>query len=185
MKTTTDNRRHEAPGKPELHMTRSEQAPGYQVEYLQPVADDDAVIAQAIAIVESRMKEPGAAVDKPDSAKACFFLELAEEPAEVFAVMFLDNRHRVISLKRMFYGTIDGASIHPREVVRAAINENAAAVILAHNHPSGLAEPSQADIRITKRLSEALALIDCQVLDHFVIGDKCTSCVSFAERGLI
>ena len=69
--------------------------------------------------------------------------------------------------------------------MRAAINENAAAVILAHNHPSGLAEPSQADIRITKRLSEALALIDCRVLDHFVIGDNCNSCVSFAERGLL
>lgn len=101
---------------------------------------------------------------------------------EVFACLFLDNRHRVISFEKMFYGTIDSASVYPREVVRLALKNNAAAVILTHNHPSGVAEPSQADEQITKRLKEALALVDIRVLDHFVIGDEV---VSFAERGLL
>ena len=101
---------------------------------------------------------------------------------EVFAVLFLDNRHRVISFERLFYGTIDGASVHPREVVKRALAKNAAAVIFAHNHPSGVAEPSQADQAITRRLKEALALVDIRVLDHFVVGDEV---VSFAERGLL
>ena len=97
--------------------------------------------------------------------------------------MFLDNRHRLIAYEELFHGTIDGASVHPREVVKSALRYNAAAVILAHNHPSGVAEPSQADQRITKRLQDALTLVDIRVLDHFVVGDG--EPVSFAERGLI
>ncbi len=104
-------------------------------------------------------------------------------PYEVFACLFLDNRHRVIVYEELFRGTIDGASVHPREVARRALQTNAAAVILAHNHPSGVAEPSTADIRITQRLREALALIDVRVLDHLIIGDGQAS--SFAERGLL
>ena len=100
----------------------------------------------------------------------------------MFSCVFLDNRHRVIEYEELFHGTIDGASVYPREVVRQAIHHNAAAVILAHNHPSGVAEPSQADERITQRLKEALALVDVRVLDHFVIGDQV---VSFVERGLL
>lgn len=96
--------------------------------------------------------------------------------------MFLDNRHRVITFEEMFRGTIDGASVYPREVVKAALQHNAAAVIFAHNHPSGVAEPSQADQAITKRLIEALLLVDVRVLDHLVVGEQV---VSFAERGLI
>jgi DNA repair protein RadC len=102
---------------------------------------------------------------------------------EVFACLFLDNRHRVICFEELFRGTIDGASVYPREVVKRALFHNAAALILAHNHPSGVAEPSHADRNITERLREALLLVDIRVLDHFVIGDKET--VSFAERGLI
>jgi len=98
-------------------------------------------------------------------------------------VLFLDNRHRVISLDEMFNGTINGASVHPREIVKRALSHNAAAVILAHNHPSGVAEPSEADQHLTRKLSEALGLIDVRVLDHFVIGDG--EAVSFAERGWI
>lgn len=101
---------------------------------------------------------------------------------ETFACVFLDNRHRVIKYEELFSGTIDGASVHPREIVRRALHHNAAAVILAHNHPSGVAEPSQADERITQRLKDALHLIDVRVLDHLVIGDHI---VSFAERGLL
>jgi DNA repair protein RadC len=102
---------------------------------------------------------------------------------EVFACLFLDNRHRVICFEELFSGTIDGASVHPREVVKRALFHNAAALILAHNHPSGVAEPSRADQNITQRLKEALALVDIRILDHFVIGDS--EPVSFAERGLI
>lgn len=104
-------------------------------------------------------------------------------PHEVFACLFLDNRHRVISFDELFTGTIDSASVHPREVVRRALKHNAAAVILAHNHPSGVAEPSNSDQTLTRRLTEALALIDVRVVDHLVIGDS--ESVSFAERGLL
>lgn len=104
-------------------------------------------------------------------------------PHEVFACLFLDNRHRIICFEELFTGTIDGASVHPREVVRRAIYHNAAALIFAHNHPSGIAEPSHSDRLITQRLKDALALIDVRVLDHIVVGDA--EVVSFAERGLI
>ncbi len=108
---------------------------------------------------------------------------LRDLPHEVFCCLFLDNRNRVISFEELFRGTIDGASVHPREVVKTALQRNAAAVILAHNHPSGVAEPSQADEIITRRLRDALCLVDIRVLDHIVIGEG--ECVSFAERGLI
>lgn len=108
---------------------------------------------------------------------------LRHEPHEVFACLFLDNRHRVIAFEELFHGTIDGASVHPRQIVRRALYHNAAALILAHNHPSGIAEPSRADEQITLRLKEALALIDVRVLDHMIIGDG--QVVSFAERGLL
>jgi len=101
----------------------------------------------------------------------------------VFACLFLDNRHRVIDFEELFRGTIDGASVHPREVVRRALHHNAAAIILAHNHPSGVAEPSRADVQLTRRLVDSLTLVDVRVLDHVVIGDG--GGVSFAERGLI
>ena len=108
---------------------------------------------------------------------------LRDYPNEVFACLFLDSRHRVISYEELFRGTIDGASVHPREVLRRALQHNAAAVILAHNHPSGIAEPSDADRRITARLKDALALVDIRVLDHIVVGDQ--TATSFAECGLI
>ncbi len=96
--------------------------------------------------------------------------------------MFLDNQHRLIAFEELFFGTIDSASIYPREVLKAALKVNAAALIFAHNHPSGDATPSQADKQITQRLKEALALVDIRVLDHIVVGD---SAISFAERGLL
>ena len=109
--------------------------------------------------------------------------ELAHLPHEVFACLFLDNRHRVISFEPLFNGTIDSASVHPREVVKRVLHYNAAAVIFAHNHPSGVCEPSIADQNITRRLREALQLIDVRVLDHLVVGTN--SCTSMAERGMI
>ena len=108
---------------------------------------------------------------------------LRDYPYEVFACLFLDTRHRIITYEELFQGTIDNATVHPREVVRRALQHNAAAVILAHNHPSGLAEPSEADRRITRCLKDALGLIDIRVLDHFVIGDR--DAVSFSQRGWI
>ncbi len=119
------------------------------------------------------------AADTKDYVRA----RLGGYPWEVFACLFLDNRHRVIDYEELFRGTVDGANVHPREVVRRCIHHNAAAVILAHNHPSGNMEPSQADIRITERLKQALALVDIRVLDHIIIGDKGTT--SLAERGLL
>jgi len=108
--------------------------------------------------------------------------KLRDYEHEVFACLFLDNRHRIIEYSEMFTGTIDGASVYTREVVKQTLKHNAAALIFAHNHPSGIAEPSEADKQITQRLKEALELIDVRVLDHFVIGDEV---VSFAERGLL
>jgi len=108
---------------------------------------------------------------------------IAAFPYEVFLCVFLDNRHRVIACEELFRGSIDGASVHPREVVRRCLTHNAAAVIFAHNHPSGVAEPSQADREITRHLRQALELIEVRVLDHFVIGSG--SAFSLAERGWI
>ena len=108
---------------------------------------------------------------------------LRDKTREAFYVLFLDNQHRVIKGEVLFEGTIDSASVYPREVVKRALDHNAAALILAHNHPSGAAEPSQADRRITRRIGDALALVDIRVLDHFVVGDG--EVVSFAERGWI
>ncbi len=102
---------------------------------------------------------------------------------EVFCCLYLDNRNRVISFDELFRGTIDGAAVYAREVVKQALARNATAVILAHNHPSGMAEPSLADELMTRRLREALALVDIRVLDHLVVGDS--DCFSFAERGLL
>lgn len=118
----------------------------------------------------------------PDAVRYYLTSKLRDCKAEVFACVFMDNRHRVIQYEELFFGTIDGASVHPREVVRRALHHNAAAVIFAHNHPSGIAEPSQADEHITQKLKDALHLIDVRVLDHFVVGDQV---VSFAERGLL
>ena len=125
----------------------------------------------------------GNALTNPEATRRFLQAQLRGYPHEVFACLFLDNRHRVIEYEALFRGTIDGASVHPREVVKAALGHNAAAVILAHNHPSGISEPSQADLHLTRRLREALGLVDIRVLDHLVIGDG--EPVSFAERGLL
>lgn len=121
------------------------------------------------------------ALTDPTATRHYLAAQLRDRTYEVFACLFLDNRHRVIAFEELFRGTIDGASVYPREVVKAALKHNAAALILAHNHPSGVAEPSAADRHITRRLADALALVDIRVLDHLVIGDG--PATSFAERG--
>jgi DNA repair protein RadC len=125
----------------------------------------------------------GPALDTPGATHRFLITRLRDQPYELFCCLHLDNRHRLIAFDELFRGTIDSASVHPREVVRQALARNAAAVILAHNHPSGVCEPSQADQIITRRLREALALVDIRVLDHCIVADN--GCLSFAERGLL
>jgi len=127
--------------------------------------------------------ERGDAITDPGITRRFLMSKLRGYPREVFACMYLDNQHRLIKYEELFFGTIDGASVHPREVVKQVLAHNAAAVIFAHNHPSGVAEPSQADQRITDRLKSALMLVDVRVLDHMVVGDQ--EVVSFAERGFL
>ncbi|KJY84126.1 hypothetical protein TW81_04815 [Vibrio galatheae] len=125
----------------------------------------------------------GEALTSPEQTKLYLSGLLRDKQREEFFVLFLDNQHRVICGEPLFQGTIDSASVYPREIVKRALEHNAAALILAHNHPSGIAEPSQSDRRITRRICDALALVDIRVLDHFVVGDG--EIVSFAERGWI
>lgn len=125
----------------------------------------------------------GAELSSPQTVRDFLRTKLAGFTYEVFSVMFLDNRHRLIEYVEMFRGTIDGASVYPREVVKEALAHNAAAVIFSHNHPSGVAEPSQADELITHRLKDALALVDIRVLDHVIVAGNDTT--SFAARGLL
>jgi DNA repair protein RadC len=125
----------------------------------------------------------GPALNAPANTRQFLTAQLRDRPYEVFCCLHLDNRHRLIHFEEVFRGTIDGASVHPREVVRQALRYNAAALIFAHNHPSGVAEASQADELITRRLRDALALVDIRVLDHLIVGDN--HCLSFVERGLL
>jgi DNA repair protein RadC len=125
----------------------------------------------------------GPMLDSPAATHRYLVARLRDHPYELFCCLHLDNRHRLISFDELFRGTIDGASVHPREVVRQALARNAAAVILVHNHPSGVAEPSQADQILTRRLREALSLVDIRVLDHCIVADN--HCLSLAQRGLL
>lgn len=141
------------------------------------------VIRHALRILEERLTNTDQIyLSSPDAVRDYLRLQLYDRGHEVFAVIFLNNRHRVIAFEELFRGTIDGASVHPREVVKEALRHNAAAVILAHNHPSGVTEPSRSDQAITQRLKDALALVDVRVLDHLIVGEGITS---FAERGLL
>jgi len=145
--------------------------------------------AELLAVVELARRSLGRALtaqpvfDSPGRVKDHLRLHLAHRPHEVFAVMFLDAQHRLIRLEEMFRGTLTQTSVYPREVARRALELHAAAVVLAHNHPSGVAEPSRADEHLTAALRDTLALVDVRVLDHLVVGRH--DVVSFAERGLI
>lgn len=132
--------------------------------------EERALVAQAIQCLEARYHVGQDVLTSPEATRDYLRLRLAGVPYEVFAVLLLDNRHRVIRYEELFRCTIDGASVHPREVVRKFMETNAAAVIFPHNHPSGVAEPSQADLPITRRLKDALSLIEVRVLDHFIVG---------------
>ena len=126
---------------------------------------------------------PGELIQSPADTAAFLKARLRHLKHELFCCVYLDNRHRVLRFDELFRGTIDGTSVYPREVVKEALSVNAAAVILAHNHPSGVAEPSQADERITQRLKAALELVDIRLLDHLIVGDGATT--SLASRGIL
>ena len=141
-----------------------------------------AVLELARRYMSERLAESDALTNS-DLTREYLRARMRDYPHEVFACLYLDNQHRVTAMEELFKGTIDGAAVYPREVVKRCLHNNAAAVIFAHNHPSGLAEPSQADISITHRLKTALNTIDVRVLDHVVVGRS--DVVSFAERGLL
>ena len=149
----------------------------------------NAKYAQLQAVLEMARRhfleilQRGDSLNSPEATRTYLCAQLAGYDHEVFACLFLDNQHRIIELEELFHGTIDGASVYPREVAKRALYHNAAAVILAHNHPSGLTRPSQADQQITDKLKQALGLLDIRVLDHFIIGDG--QPYSFAEHGLL
>lgn len=149
----------------------------------------NAKLAQLAAVLELSRRTLGeelrarSALTSPQSVRDYLRLALGGREHEVFLVLFLDAQHRVISADEIFRGTLTQTSVYPREIVKAALKANAAAVIFAHNHPSGVAEPSQADELLTRQLKEALAMVDVRVLDHFIVAGRAT--LSFAERGLL
>lgn len=156
-----------------------------RISYARSV-EDAATVAAALRILE-REARYGEAMSAPalvrDAIRSRFRLTLGAEPREVFACLFLDAQHRAIAWEDLFFGTLTQTSVFPREVVKAALAHNAAAVIFAHNHPSGQCEPSQADQLLTESLTRALALVDVKVLDHFIV--TASGSLSFAERGLL
>lgn len=143
-------------------------------------APQQATIQEAIGILQSSFKRAETMTSSKSVRDFCL-LQLADKKDEHFACLYLDNQHRLISFETLFTGTIDGAAVYPRVVVRRALEINAAAVIFTHNHPSGLPEPSQADLAITQKLQQALALVEVRVLDHIVVGSEGST--SMAERG--
>ena len=144
--------------------------------------EEDRLIYDALDILQKRFQDR-TVLDSPESVRDYLTVWLTEREQECFVALFLDTRHQVLGMKTMFRGTLDGATVYPREVVKEALRYNAGAVIFCHNHPSGVTEPSLADQAITRRLKEALGTIDIRVLDHFIVGGG--DCVSMAERGMI
>ena len=145
--------------------------------------EDRESVSNAIRCLEARYLVTQDVMTSPDLVKDYFRLRMMDIPYEVFSVLFLDTRHRVLRYQELFRGTISSAAVHPREVARIAIEVNAAAILVGHNHPSGDPEPGHADMQLTENLKNALALIDVRLLDHIVVG--CEDAVSFAERGIL
>lgn len=144
----------------------------------------DEIIARACHVLESRMRHAyeSTEITSPDRAATFLKLRLATREREVFAALFLDVRRRLIRYEELFLGTVDAAAVYPREIAKAALRHNASAIVIAHNHPSGQVEPSEADKVLTRRIKDALALVDVQLLDHIVVGAETQS---LAELGLV
>ncbi|MAR92733.1 MAG: DNA repair protein RadC [Pseudomonadales bacterium] len=147
------------------------------------VTESRDVIQEALSLLTNTIKRKSFSLTSCQAVKSYCRLHLATREHEIFGALFLDSQHRLIEFRELFRGTIDGCSVYVREVAKEALSLNAAAIIFTHNHPSGVCEPSQADIQITKRLQEALTLFDVRVLDHFIVSAE--EVVSFAERGLM
>jgi DNA repair protein RadC len=169
---------HPASGRKHMGLIRDRQG-NYKLTGKTTEAD---VLAAAEGILQSKLERQGS-IGNPSDASNVLRMRLGALAHEEFHIMWLDNRHRILGIEKLFTGTIDGASVYPREVLRAALNINAAAAILSHNHPSGVPEPSAADRAITKELVEALKLVGVRVLDHVVVSAGST--VSMAGRGLM
>ena len=167
--------------KSDTHQT----ACGVQTEDIHPygVETEDGVIRKALDVLAFRIKKPESFLNKPEDVRDFLRVKLAGLGHEVFSIVFLDSQHGVITVEELFRGTLSQASVYPREVVKRALHHNAAAVIFAHNHPSGNPEPSHADKNLTVTLKNSMSLIDVKVLDHFIVAGL--DCISFAERGLI
>ncbi|MHB1516068.1 MAG: RadC family protein [Acidiferrobacteraceae bacterium] len=163
--------------KKQQHTLHSEAAPVYPA-----LADDDAIIQQALSILEQRIAQ-GPAMTSPQTVTQYLMLKLAPESREVFGVLLLDQRHRVLRFEVLFQGTINTCTVHPREVVKAALQHNAAAVILCRNHPSGDPTPSESDKQLTQRLKDTLTLVDIRVLDHIVVAGG--RAISMSEQGWV
>ena len=162
---------------------RSEDEAVYQHGIGNARKNEDDLINRALFILEDRLRVHGEAMHSPDASKQYLRLKTSSLEHEVFSVLFMDNKHRVIDFQEMFRGTIDGASVWPREILKEALKVNATAVILSHNHPSGDPTPSAADKRITERVRDALELISVRVIDHIVVGAH--RAVSMVDEGLI
>lgn len=163
---------------------KSEEPPVYRAMKSNLIGyHEDEIIGLALSLLRERCEKRGKLIESPEDARKLCVLYAAGRQREVFTALFLDTRHRLLAAETMFLGTIDSATVHPREVVKRALELNAAAVIFTHNHPSGSPEPSSADQVITRRLVEACKLVDVRVLDHIVVGGADT--VSMAERGLM
>ena len=147
------------------------------------VQNEDWIVQQAIVLLERRVFKAGPRLERPAAVRDYLRLKLVAEPNEIFVVVFMNSMHDVLAVEPMFHGTINATSVYPRVVLQRALQLNAAAVIFAHQHPSGTTEPSNADRLLTDQLKTALALIDVRVLDHFVIGQGTP--YSFAESGLL
>lgn len=172
-----------------MNTVRTEDGPTYMVvpdgaaTREEREARENTVIADALAILKTRLRKPGNKMESPTDVKNYLRLQISTLQHEEFWVLFLDTQHCVLSFDSMFRGTLGQTSVYPREVVKRALEVNAAAVILAHNHPSGSVIPSRADEYLTKTLKDALALVDVRVLDHMIVGGSHVS--SFAETGLL
>ena len=152
-------------------------------EYRVTATGDDALIAEALRIIESRLKLASISMSSPSDARDYLRINLAPLQHEEFWCLWLDGQNRLIAAESIFRGTLTQTAVYPREIVKSALAHNAGAVILAHNHPSGFAEPSRADELLTNTLKTALAMVDCKVLDHMIVGGALV--MSFAERGLL
>ncbi len=144
----------------------------------------DATILRALSILNARLREPGECLQSPGQVRAFLMLRLAEQEHEIFAALFLNSQNQLIEYRELFRGTLNQTSVYPREVVKMALRLNAGAVLFAHNHPSGMCEPSRADEVLTRSLQDALAVVDVKVLDHFIVAGRGEP-LSFAERGLL